>query len=183
MLRSRSHRKQVSLQVKQVTNPHRWKEELLLFPKKIHLHPQPGTSKDPTDKPAVDPTQDPTQAPAQDREEETPPDLTEYVQGYQQAGKEWLDTVLDHKEQANKALFNKLLKLGDPHIPKFTNADRETVLKCIKDMTGRFLSEDEFTIYEELEEAEIQKPQVRLKGNAKEALKDYYDAVYTLCEA
>ena len=145
--------------------------------------PQPGTSKDPTDKPAVDPTQDPTQAPAQDPEEETQPDLTEYIKNYQQAGKEWLDTVLEHKEQAYKTLFNNLLKLGNQHIPKFANADRETVLKCIKDTTGRFLSEVEFAIYVELGEAEIQKPQLRLKGDTKEDLKDYYHAVHTLCEA
>ena len=59
--------------------------------------PKPGTSKDPTDPPAVDPTQDPTQAPTQNPEEETPPDLTEYIKGYQQAEKDWLDTVLENK--------------------------------------------------------------------------------------
>ena len=35
-------------------------------------------------------------------------------------------------------------------------------------------------MYVELEEVDIQKPQLKLKGNAKEALKDYYDAVHTL---
>ena len=73
-----------------------------------------------------------------------PPDLTEYIQNYQQAGRKWLDTVLEHKEQANKTLFKDLLKLGKPHIDNFCNADREIVLKCIKDKTGRFLSGDDF---------------------------------------
>ena len=50
--------------------------------------PKPGTSKDPTDPPVVDPTQDPMQAPTENPEEETPPDLTEYVKSYQQAGKD-----------------------------------------------------------------------------------------------
>ena len=35
----------------------------------------------------------------------------------------------------------------------------------------------------ELEEVEIKKPQLKLKGDAKETLKDYYDTVHTLCEA
>ena len=56
-------------------------------------------------------------------------------------------------------------------------------MKCIKDRTGRFLSEDDFTVYVETEDVETQKPQLKLKGNAKEALRDYYDAVHTLCKA
>ena len=48
--------------------------------------------------------------------------------------------------------------------------------------TGRFLSKDEFAMYVELEDEE-KKPQYRLTGDAKEALKDYYDTVHMLCEA
>ena len=107
--------------------------------------PKPSTSKDPTDTPAVNPTQDPTHSPKQD----TPPDLTEYVKSYQEAGKVWLDTVLANKEQAYDTLFDTLLQLGDPHIEKFSNADKQTVFKCIKDRTGRFLSKDEFPVYVE----------------------------------
>ena len=143
--------------------------------------PKPGTSKDPTDTPAIDPTQDPTQAPTQNPEQDTPPNLTDYVKSYQQAGKVWLDTVLANKEQAYDTLFDTLLQLGDPHIEKFSNADKQTVLKCIKDRTGRFLSEDEFAVYVEKEDVDIKKPQIKLKSDAKEALKDYYDAVHTLC--
>ena len=44
------------------------------------------------------------------------------------------------------------------------------------------MSEDNFAVYVEKEEAE-KKPRYRLTGNAREALKDYYDAVYTLCKA
>ena len=85
--------------------------------------PKPGTSKEPTDTSTVDPThaptQDPTQDPTEDPEKETPPDLTEYIKSYQQAGKAWLDTVLVNGEQAYNTLFAKLLQLGDPHIDKF----------------------------------------------------------------
>ena len=144
--------------------------------------PQPGTSKDPTDAPAEVPTQDPTQTAPQDPEEETPPDLTKYIKSYQQAGKVWLDTVLDQKEQAYITLFNTLQQLGDPHIDNLTKADRQQVFKCIRDRTGRFLSEDDFAVYVEKEEAE-KKPKYRLTGDAREALKDYYDAVHTLCKA
>ena len=72
--------------------------------------------------------------------------------------------------------------LGDPHIGDLTNVDRQQVFKCIRDRTGRFLRKDNFTMYVEKEEAE-KKPKYRLMSNAREAFKDYYDAVHTLCEA
>ena len=79
-------------------------------------------------------------------------------------------------------MFNELLKLGDPYIDNFDQADREQVFKCIRDKTGRFLDEDDFVMYVETEE-EKQKPRYVLTGDAKVALTDYYDAVHTLCEA
>ena len=145
-------------------------------------NPKPGTSKDPTDAPTEVPTQDSTQTAPQKTDEETPPDLTDYVKSYKQAGKVWLDTVLDQEEQAYITLFDTLQQLGDPHIDNLTNADRQQVFKCITDRTGRSLSEDDFAMYVEQEEEE-EKPKYRLTGDAKETLKDYYDAVYTLCEA
>ena len=90
--------------------------------------------------------------------------------------------MLDQKEQAYITLFNTLQQLGDPHIDNLTKADRQQVFKCIRDRTGRFLSKDDFAIYVEKEEAE-KKPKYRLTGDAREALKDYYDAVHTLCKA
>ena len=54
--------------------------------------PKPGISKDPTDAPTEAPTQDPTlphQDPKQPANEDTPPDLTNYVKAYKQAGKVW----------------------------------------------------------------------------------------------
>ena len=79
-------------------------------------------------------------------------------------------------------LFNKLQQLGDPHIDNFTDADREQVFKCIRDKTGRFLSKDDFVTY--IEKEDVGKPpQYRFTGEAKEALKDYYDAVHTLSQA
>ena len=91
--------------------------------------------------------------------------------------------MLEQKEQAYKTLFSNLLKIGTPHIPRFTSADRETVLKCIKDSSGRFLSGDKFEIYVGLEEEETKKPKFKLQGDAQEAFRDYYDAVHTLCKA
>ena len=142
-------------------------------------NPQPGTNKDPTEAPAKVPTQDPTQTTTQ---EDTRPDLTEYVKAYKKAGKLWLDTVIDQKEQAYIMLFDTLQQLGDPHTDYFDKADREQVFKCIRDKTSRFLSKDGFAVYVEWEE-EMKKPKYNLKGDAKEALKDYYNAVHTLCEA
>ena len=44
------------------------------------------------------------------------------------------------------------------------------------------MSDDEFVVYVEREE-EKKKPKYKLTGEAREALKDYYDAVHTFCEA
>ena len=111
---------------------------------------KPGTSTDPTDAPTEAPTQDPSKLALQNPNEETPPDLTDYVKAYKQVGKVWLDTVLDQGEQAYITLFDTLQHLGDPHIDNLTDADREQVFKCIRDRTGRFLREDEFATYIEL---------------------------------
>ena len=155
-------------------------------PAPIPTDPKPGTNQDPTDTPAVDPTQvpvvDPTQATAQDPDQDTPPILTVYVQSYQKAGKAWLDTVLKDMDQAYDTLLDELLRVGNPHIENFPQADKQTVMKCIRDRTGRFLSEDNFAVYVERDEPP-KKPKIKLQGKAKEALKDYYDAVHTLSEA
>ena len=144
--------------------------------------PKPGSSKDATDAPTEVPTQDPTQTASKDPEEETPPDLTDYVKSYQKAAKDWLDTVIDQEEQAYTTLFNTLLVLGDPHIPKFTEADKQQVFKCIRDRTGRLLKEDDFVLYVEKEE-EQKKPRYNLTAEAREALRDYYDVCHALNEA
>ena len=144
-------------------------------------NPKPGTSKDPTQDP-TQPSQDLEQATTQKPDGDTPPALTKYVKAYRQVGKLWLDTLVENKEQAYNMLFDTLQQLGDPHIDYFDQANREQVFKCIRDRTGRLLSEDEFTIYVEQEEEE-QKPRFNLKGEAGEALKDYYNTVHTLCKA
>ena len=79
-------------------------------------------------------------------------------------------------------LFDKLQQLGNPYIPGLDQANREQVYKCIRDRTGRFLSQDDFVLYVETEE-EKEKPKYKFTGEAKVALKDYYAAVHTLCEA
>ena len=123
-------------------------------------NPQQGTSKDPTEAPAEVPTQHPTQTTTQNPDEDTRADLTEYIKAYKEAGKLWLDTVVDKKEQAYTTLFDTLQQLGDPHIDNLTDANREQVFKCIRDRTGRFLSEDKFTLYVEQEE-EKKKPKYK----------------------
>ena len=151
-------------------------------PAPVPTDPTPGTSKDPTEAPTKAPTQDPSQPAPQNPDEETPPDLTDYVKAYKQAGKVWLESVLVQGEQAYIKLFDTLQHLGDPHIDNLADADREQVFKCIRDRTGRFLSEDRCVTYIEQEE-EVQKPRYRLTDKAAEALKDYYNAVHMLCKA
>ena len=90
--------------------------------------------------------------------------------------------MLVQKEQAYVTFYNRLLQIGDQHKENLENAVSEQVFNCIKDRTGRCLSKDEFTMY--VEEGEpVKKPKYRLTDDAKEALKDYYDVVHTLCEA
>ena len=79
--------------------------------------------------------QDPTENP----EEEKDPTLVAYVKSYQEASKVWLATVKEKKEQVYKTLFDKLLAIGNPHIPKFNDADRKIVLDCIADKSGKSL--------------------------------------------
>ena len=74
------------------------------------------------------------------------------------------------------------MQIGDQHKENLENAVSEQVFNCIKDRTGRCLSKNEFTMY--VEEGEpVKKRKDRLRDDAKEALKDYYDTVNTLCEA
>ena len=123
-----------------------------------------------------------TQPTTRNPDEDEQPAPTKYVMEYKAAGKAWLDTVVKDREEAYIRLFDKLLELGDPYIDNFDQADREQVFKCIRDKTGRFLDDDDFVTCIETEE-EKQKPRYVLTGDAKVALTDYYDAVYTLCEA
>ena len=145
------------------------------------LQPKPSTSKGDTQAPTQAPTQDPSQDPTQ--EPEDVPDLTDYVKIYRQAAQVWFDTGQVSKEQAYITLYDTVLMIGDPHIPKFSNSDRKTVLDCIADKSGKFLSEDEFAVYIEKEDVEIKKTQVKVSGDTKEAIKDYYQAAHDLCKA
>ena len=114
----------------------------------------------------LNPPPDPEQAATQKPDEDTPPALTEYVKAYRQAGKLWLDTVVENQEQAYDTLFDTLQQLGDPHIDNLDQANREQVFRCIRDRTGSFLSKDKFTMNVEQEE-EKQKPRYNLKGDAR----------------
>ena len=85
-------------------------------------------------------------------------------------------------EEAYIRLFNKLMELGSPYMDYYDQADREQVFKCIRDKTGRFLDDDDFMTYVEIEE-EKKKPRYVLTGDSKIAMTDYYDPVHTLCKA
>ena len=146
-------------------------------PISVPSDPLPGTSTGPTQDPTVDPTQDPTQTPG-----EVEIKLTQYVKDYRAAGKVWLDTVVQEKERAYNTLYDRLQQLGAPHKEGLDQADRQQVYNCIKDRTGMFLSQDENVLYIEMEE-EFEKHKFRLTGEAKEALKNYYDTAHELCAA
>ena len=139
--------------------------------------PQPGTSTGPTQEPTDKPTKDPTQTTG-----EVEIKLTQYVKDYRAAGKVWLDTVVPEKEKAYDTLYDRLQQLGAPHKEGLDQADRQQVYNCIKDRTGMFLSQDKKVLYIEMEE-ELEKPEFRLTGKAKEALKNYYNAAHELCAA
>ena len=145
-------------------------------PAPIHVPtaPQAGTSTGPTQDLTDDPAQDPTQTTG-----EVEIKLTQYVKDYRAAGKVWLDTVVQEKEKAYDTLYDRLQELGAPHKEGLDQADKQQVYNCIKDRTGMFLSQDENVLYVETEEFE--KPKFRLTGEAKEALRNYYDAAHELC--
>ena len=144
--------------------------------------PQPGTSKAPAEDPSQVPTDEPAKPATTNPDEDEPPAPTKYVEAYQAAGKEWLDSVVKDGEAAYTKLFDKLLVLGDPYIDNFDQVDKEQVFKCIRDKTGRFLDDNDFVMYIETEE-EKKKPKYVLTGDTKAALTDYCNAVHTLCEA
>ena len=137
--------------------------------------PQPGTSTGPTQDPTNDPAQDPTQTAG-----EVEIKLTQYVKDYREAGKVWLDTVIQEKEKAYDTLYDRLQQLGAPHKEGLDQADKQQVYNCIKDRTGMFLSQDENVRYVEMEE-ELETPEFKFTGEAKEALKNYYDVAHELC--
>ena len=88
---------------------------------KPHTDPAPtesrlGTSRAPTEDPTQAPTDEPTKPAATNPNEDEPPAPTKYVEVYQTAGKEWLDSVVKDREAAYTKLFDKLLALGDPYI-------------------------------------------------------------------
>ena len=77
-------------------------------------------------------------------------------------------------------MYDRLQQLGAPHKEGLDQADRQQVYNCIKDRTGMFLSQDANVRYVETE-AELETPKFKFTGEAKEALKNYYDAVHELC--
>ena len=152
-------------------------EEIPPAPTQVPTAPQPGTSTGPTQDPTDDPAQDPTQTTG-----EVEIKLTQYVKDYRAAGKVWLDTVVQEGEKAYNTLYDRLQELGAPHKEGLDQADKQQVYNCIKDRTGMFLSQDENVLYIETEE-EFEKPKFKLTGEAKEALRNYYDAAHELCVA
>ena len=89
----------------------------------------------------------------------------------------------DSKEQAYKTLYDTLLQIGDPHIAKFSDTDKKTVLDCIADKSGKYLSEDDFAVYVSREDITIARKQYTVSAEEKIATKDYYDKAKDLCEA
>ena len=79
-------------------------------------------------------------------------------------------------------MYDRLQQLGAPHKEGLDQADKQQVYNCIKDRTGMFLSQDENVRYVETEE-ELETPEFKFTGEAKEALKNYYEAAHELCAA
>ena len=125
---------QVSPKVRQVTNPSRLKEEPKHLPKKPLQHHNPPTHN-----------QVPARIPPMPQQRfppRTPP-------------KTW-------RRKPHPILLSTLkVTSNTAHIDNFTKADRQQVFKCIRDRTGRFLSEDDFAMYVEKGEGE-KKPKYRL---------------------
>ena len=89
--------------------------------------------------------------------------------------------VLDRKEQAYITLYDRLSKIGAKHKENLDQAVRDQVFASIKDRSGKCLSEDDFAMCVEQEDPP-EKQRYRLTDDAKEVLRDYYDAVDTLSQ-
>ena len=87
------------------------------------------------------------------------------------------------KEQVYIILYDTLLQIGNPHIAKLSNSDRKTVLDCIADKSGKYLSEDDFAVYVAREDVEIKRKQYAVSTEAKSAIKEYYKAAQDLYKA
>ena len=72
------------------------------------IDPQPGSSKETPEASVEAPTKDPTQAPGEEDPTQVPGEvkiaLTKYVKDYRAAGKAWLDTVVEQKQNAYDTL-------------------------------------------------------------------------------
>ena len=110
---------QVSPRVRQVTNPSRLKEEPKHLLKKPLQHQNPPTQNQvparipPMPQPRF-PPRTPLRPPPKTQMRKPHPTLLTTLKSYKQAGKVWLDTVLDQKEQAYITLFDTLQQLGTP---------------------------------------------------------------------
>ena len=74
-------------------------------------------------------------------------------------------------------------KIGAKHKKNLDQAVRDQVFASIKDRSGKCLSEDDFAMYVEQEDPPKKQRYRLTDDDAKEALKDYYDAVDTLSQA
>ena len=100
----------------QIHQPHNWPS-----PYRTSARHKQGSRQ----RPHPGPPDETAQPAARNPNEDEPPAPTKYVRAYQAAGKKWLDTVVKDGEAAYTRLFNELLKLGDPYIDNFDQADRE----------------------------------------------------------
>ena len=80
-------------------------------------------------------------------------------------------------------LYDKLIQIGNQHITKLSDSDRQTVLNSIADKSGKYLSEDEFVVYVSKENTGFEKKKYKVGNEAKAAIKQYYQSVQELCEA
>ena len=90
--------------------------------------------------------------------------------------------MLDREEQAYTTLYVRLSEIGAKHKENLDNAVRDQVFASIKDKSGRCLSKDAFTMYVEQEDPP-KKQRYRLTDDAKEGLRDYYEAIDSLSKA
>ena len=74
-------------------------------------------------------------------------------------------------------LYDTLLQIGDQHISKLSDSDRQTVLNCIADKSGKYLNEDDFVVYVSKEDTDFKKKKYKVGDEAKAAIKQYYQSV------
>ena len=114
----------------------------------------------------------------------------DYVEKLGMLSQLWLDNVRNSQVEAYRELLENLFELSQDIYPLLSDADAETVLRCVQDKSGQYLvGGKEFVLQVTKEDAIIQRKNWKRVGKAgekeevKKALDEYYLEADALAQA